>query len=228
MDSLKTNEKASAYLWLALAAFLVLMAELPIMLVGSLFHGTIFFFDIGRVGPILIHWGFTCAVWGLGAWLLCRAAKKRGFDIFESRTNPPLINWSIVLVIMAALIAMSYISWEGFKPVMGFAAMERRFGGYALIAFIAQHIYYFFEVAIFLPIIAFGQKYGEMTFKKNSIPWGGILCGLTWGLVHILTQQSLFVGIVAAVWGLAYGITYLLLKKNIRYTYPIILLMFVL
>ncbi|MDR2183546.1 MAG: hypothetical protein LBE55_05175 [Clostridiales bacterium] len=217
------KERASTFLWLAIAAFVVLLAELLIMQAGLASRGM----EAGQVSLVLAHWGFTCALWGLGICLLLRLAKKKGFDIFESRVTAPPKNWIIVLMLLALFIAASYVIMGVFRPLAGFAAMYRLFGDYAAMAFIAQHIYYLFEVALFLAIIAFGQKFGEAAFRKSMIPWGGILCGLTWGLVHIFTQGPA-VGAVAAIYGLLYGITYLLLKKNVRYAYPVILLMFVL
>ena len=56
------------------------------------------------------------------------------------------------------------------------------------------------------------------------IPWGGIMCGLTWGLVHILTKD-LATGLGRLVMFLLYGGVYLLLEKNIRYACIIISLM---
>ena len=53
------------------------------------------------------------------------------------------------------------------------------------------------------------------------------MCGLTWGLVHILTKD-LATGLGCLVMSILYGIVYLLLKKNIRYAYIIISLMFAL
>lgn len=53
------------------------------------------------------------------------------------------------------------------------------------------------------------------------------MCGLTWGLVHILTK-GLATGLGCLVMSILYGIVYLLLKKNIRYAYIIISLMFTL
>ena len=53
------------------------------------------------------------------------------------------------------------------------------------------------------------------------------MCALTWGLIHILTKD-LVTGLGCLVMSLLYGGVYLLLKKNIRYAYIIILLIFTL
>ncbi|HBT96088.1 MAG TPA: hypothetical protein DEB24_08500 [Coriobacteriia bacterium] len=103
--------------------------------------------------------------------------------------------------------------------------MTERFGQQGIIAFIAQYVYYTFEGGLFLAIIVFGQKFGELVFKNHKIPWGGILCGLTWGLGHIFTQDML-TGITAVTSAVFFGLAYLLLKKNIRFAYPIITLIF--
>ena len=53
------------------------------------------------------------------------------------------------------------------------------------------------------------------------------MCGLTWGLVHILTKD-LATGLGCLVMSLLYGEVYCLLKKNIRYAYIISSLIFTL
>jgi hypothetical protein len=217
---------------MSLAAFAILGLEIIILLVQGLFYGTIDLVGLIEqrgVYPLLIHWGLTCAAWGAGAWLLFLWARKKGFFIFENNQKAPLANWIIVCVLFAMSVASSCISWGmRFKPAAEFAGFAHLVGEQAIFAFAAQYAYYLVESVLFLAIVIFGQKFGELAFGKEKIPWGGILCGLSWGLVHILTQGSLFVGLYAAAGAFVFGVVFLLLKKNVRYTYPIIALMFIL
>lgn len=70
------------------------------------------------------------------------------------------------------------------------------------------------------------------THKKGKYldlaSWGGIICGISWGIVHLLTKGSLSTGLAAAFCSILYGMTYVLVKKNVSYAYPIITLMFIL
>ena len=80
-------------------------------------------------------------------------------------------------------------------------------------------------------IVAFGQKAFEKWVHKNAtvwIPYGGILTGLTWGLVHILTKGNLSTGVSLSLISIGYGITYLLVNRDIKKAYIWILLMFIL
>ena len=224
------KEKACSYLGMALLPFLFLGLELLVLFIESLFYGTMDFSEISALKGIsvwLIHWGLTCLVWGIGAWLLVVLAKKRGFDVFENKFPVPAMNWVIVLILVALSVAGSYLAWDmQFKFLAELGSMKNLFGDLGVVAFIAQYVYYLFESVLILAVIVFGQKFGEHAFRKSNIPWGGILCCLTWGLTHILTQ-GLFTGIYAAVSAVAYGIVYVLLKRNVRYAYPILALMFV-
>jgi hypothetical protein len=226
------KEKSSPYLVMALLAFIFLGLEVVILIIESLFYGTMDLFGLLEqrgIYPLLIHWGLTCVVWATGAWALHGYAKKRGFNILENKSKTPILNWVIVCILFAISVVSSYISWDmQFKPIAEFIGMSTRAGEQAIFTFIVQYAYYLVESVLFLIIIVFGQKYGELVFMKEKVPWGGILCGLTWGLVHILTQGNLFAGLYSAMGAFVFGVVYLLFKKNVRYTYPVIALMFML
>jgi hypothetical protein len=76
-------------------------------------------------------------------------------------------------------------------------------------------------------ILVFGQKACEVWFRKENIPYGGIVVAVTWGLIHILTKGSVMTGITSAVAGFLYGSTYLLLNRDIKKTLLILFVMFV-
>lgn len=69
-----------------------------------------------------------------------------------------------------------------------------------------------------------------MVHKDNNvlIPYGGILTGLTWGMAHIFTKGSLSMRESLNFISIGYGLTYLLVNRNIRKEYIWIVLMFVL
>lgn len=225
------KEKASPFLGMAFIPFLLLGSEMLILLIESLFYGTTNYMEMVEIKGIfapLIHWGLTCIVWGTGAWFLSVLAKKKGFDVFEDKSNAPVRNWIIVAILLVLTIVASYYAWDmHFKPISELEGMKLTFGSQGIIAFVAQYAYYLVESILFLAVIVLGQKFGELAFKKANIPWGGIFCGLTWGLGHILTQDFL-TGIYSMTLAVVYGVVYLLLKKNVRYTYPVLALMFML
>lgn len=67
---------------------------------------------------------------------------------------------------------------------------------------------------------------GETVFKKRNIPYGGIICGLTWGLAHIFTKGSLVTGANGLVYGFLFGVAYLVVGRDIKKTWLVLFLMF--
>ncbi|TAN65517.1 hypothetical protein WS9_012180 [Paraclostridium sordellii 8483] len=118
-------------------------------------------------------------------------------------------------------MASHYIDWGGFKPILEF----QRLG---VLKFIFQYIYYLFEVFLITLIVIFAQKAFEKWFKNETIPYGGIVLALTWGLMHIVSKGSITVGLLSAFGGFLYGSAYLVVGKDYRKALPLMYLMFVL
>jgi hypothetical protein len=224
------NEKTRKwpFLVLALLPFVFLACEFIVVLIDLLIYGTSDYAEISKIGiyPMLIHWFLTVIIWGIGLWFSYKISKKLGFNPFEYKDKPSLKNLIIVGILIIIVTTLSYIMWEmRFKPIVELNGMINRYGNQGIITFIGQYIYYIVESGLFTAIIVFGQHFGEKVFKKTNIPWGGILCALTWGLGHIITQNSI-TGISTFIVSIIFGITYLLLRKNVKYTYIILTIMF--
>lgn len=169
----------------------------------------------------IIHWIVTCATWGIFAVVLLKKAQgKYQFPVLEKGSPISSWQWGICLLLVALSFAADYISWGGFKIYLEFV---RR--GPLLFTF--QYIYYAFETILFLLIIVFGQKACEVWFKKDSIPYGGIICGMTWGLAHIFSKD-LLTGLMGIVLGFGMGGVYLLVNRDLKKAYGILFLMFIL
>lgn len=215
----KSNKKISSwkFFWLAIDAFLGLGLEMVILIGEMQIYG--YGFEQMNKWQNLLHWGLTCLVWGIMTWFLINQSKKKyNFSIWDFSAVPDQKNKLIASVLVLILIAEAAFSWKGFKPYM-------EFQGKGIIIFIGQYIYYLFETAIFMLIVIFGQKFGEMAFKKESIPWGGILLAITWASAHILTK-NFQTGIESMFCALLYGIIYLLMKKNPKWSYALIAISF--
>ncbi|MCL2054894.1 MAG: hypothetical protein FWG90_10755 [Oscillospiraceae bacterium] len=225
------KEKPISYLGMAILAFLFLGLEVLVLFVESLAYGTMDFevmIEAHGASVMLIHWGATCVAWGAGVFGLYSLAKRQGYNVFENKSRAPLKNWIIVLALLIAAVIGQILFWDmRFKPLAEFLYTRNMYGNLAVIMFIGQYIYYVFEVSLFVSIIVYGQKFGELVLKKDNIPWGGILCGLLWGLAHIFTKD-LSTGVYLAACSVAYGLVYLLLQKNVKPTYIVLFLMFVL
>jgi hypothetical protein len=219
----KTNK--FAFLGLAFLPFGLLALELLVMMVESLFYGTMNIWT--NVRSIIIHWICTIILWCIGLFVLNVFSRKVGYNIFEYKNRLKIINWIIIGAIIIITAIGSYIVWEmRFKPFVEFNNFIKKYGDMGIMVFVFQYIYYIVESILFLAIVVFAQEFGERTFKNKIIPWGGIMCGLTWGLGHIITQD-LFTGIYSLMVSIFYGVIYIQSKKNVKYAYIIIAAMFI-
>lgn len=160
-----------------------------------------------------MHWCIVTILWGVMVYLLLRHMPKY--------TTSRIPKQDMLKGGILALIAITYtsITWQGCKPFIEFQAL-------GTLDFLLQYSYYAMESALILLIVVFGQSAAAIWLKKDSsIPYGGILLALTWGLVHILTQ-GLETGLYAVVLSVLYGLFFMLMHKNIRLSYLGIALMF--
>ncbi len=171
-------------------------------------------------GQNILHWILTCITWGLVIWYILRSSKKEyGFDIFEKTKKMQLWQWGLAFFAVVVSVVVNYIDWGDFKVLC-----EYRNKGLLLFSF--QYVYYMVETVLFLLIIVFGQKACEVWFHHENIPYGGIICGLTWGLAHVFTKGSLALGIMGIFFGFAFGSVYLLANRDVKKAYMILFLMF--
>lgn len=95
----------------------------------------------------------------------------------------------------AGILFMSFDAEEmrlHLKPLSELRYFLRTYGRAGISVFLLQHLYYLLESALILFIIVFGQEAGESLFpvrRTSLIPWGGIFCALTWGMLHGLTKD---------------------------------------
>lgn len=173
-------------------------------------------------GQAIAHWVMTCALWGVVMAALIRGANQRlRFDVFKKGEPMTALRWILVGACLVFSLVSSYLDWNGCKVVKEFRA-----NGW--LKFIFQYLYYLFETGLVTLIVVFGQKAFESWFGHENFPYGGILAALTWGLAHILTKSSIAVGLMSALSGFVYGVSYLLVRRDIRLTYLVVLVMFVL
>lgn len=169
----------------------------------------------------IIHWVVTCALWGIASWYLVKTAKaKCDFNIFQKGNKVAVWQWLLIAVFVVGSLVISYFDWNGFKVIKEFYANGP-------LKFVFQYIYYFFETVLIMLVLVFGQNAFEKWFRNKNIPYGGIVVALTWGIAHFFTKD-ISTGIVTMISGLAFGSVYLLVNRDIRKTYPILWIMFVL
>lgn len=224
VDNSIEKEAGWKYLLLALGAFIGLALE-AIHAYGwePLAYGGISFREY-NVWQSIIHWVLTCITWiGAGYLLINLAKNKLGFDIFVK--GDKMKPWQMIAALfgIALSVTISYLDWNGFKIV-------REFQSNGCPKFIFQYLYYIVETALFLLIIVFGQKAFDIWTKKKNIPWGGIICGLTWGISHLISRGFFDIqnGVLSMISGFMFGAAYLLTNRNLKKSWLILFLMFAL
>ena len=218
---MKTNIKEGFfYLLMALIAFagLGMEALLAFVIEPPLYKSQM---QSWNVTQNVLHWIFTCIIWGLVSFfIIWLAKKKQNFDILKKGEKMTRWQWILVIVIIIFSLIISYIDWHGSKVLREYAAN-------GCIKFIFQYIYYCFEVMLVALILIFGQEACEKLFKRKNIPYGGIIAALTWGIAHFFTKDFT-TGIFTMISGLAFGSVYLLTNRDLKKSYVILWLMFVL
>lgn len=208
------------YLVLALLAFAGIGLEIVLAFgIEPMLYGA----SIGEWTDLqnIIHWVVTCILWGLVSWYLVHFAKKKyEFDIFQKGDKMAVWQWLLIALFVVGSLILSYFDWNGSKVLKEFYANGP-------LKFVFQYIYYIFETVLVTLILVFGQNAFEKWFHRKNIPYGGIIVAITWGIGHFFTKDIL-TGIVTVISGLAFGSVYLLAGRDIRKTYPILWMMFVL
>lgn len=221
MEEKKHNVKGINYMCLALFAFAGLGIEvIYVFLLESIIYGN----QVAdwNVLQNIIHWIITCITWGIITYAILEVSKRKyRFDIFMTEGKIKPWQWLCIILCIIFSLCVSYLGWNGFKVV-------KEFQHNGLLKFVFQYIYYAFETTLFTLILVYGQKAFELWFKKKNIPYGGIILALTWGLAHIFTQRSISVGLLSALGGFIYGVIYLLVNRDIRKTFLILFIMFIL
>lgn len=219
-DKVKDKITGGDYFSLALYAFMGLgMEALYAYLLEPVLYGVSMqeFSDIQTI----FHWILTCVTWGLFAYVLIRkSGEKYQFPLLENGKAVRAWQWVLCALLVFLAFLADYMSWDGFKVYL-----EWRSRG--MLLFLFQYIYYAFETGLFLLIIVFGQKACEVWFGRPDFPYGGMICGMTWGLAHVFTKD-LLTGLLGLVLGFAMGSVYLLVGRDLRKAYGVLFLMFVL
>lgn len=178
--------------------------------------------EVWTTNQRIIHWIITCVSWGGLLYFILKYTKRNLNFIIRSNNNSiEMWRWGIIIGWIIICTMISYISWNGFKPAKEFINL-------GLIPFIFQYVYYFVETCMITGIIVFGQLAFEKWFKNNEIPYGGIICALTWGIGHLVTKGDVLTGVLSILSGFVFGTSYLLLKRDTIKTVLILFLMFVL
>lgn len=176
----------------------------------------------------IIAFPLTYLFW-IGGILAVRSLYKKRPEVqFRHKEVPTVKNILFGLLCMSISTAIIYISWDGLKIYREFTGSMRELGvslGSAYLA--ALYFYYLLEAVLITMVIAFAQEAGEALLRPRWIPYGGIALAVLWGLPHI-AFHGIADGAITIARAPLFGLAYLAMRKNPKYAFPLILLMFLL
>jgi hypothetical protein len=161
----------------------------------------------------------------IALWLACSATKvvvpilaRRDGESWSRYLGPlsPATWYYATGGILALALGMRLFETRPFPSVAReFRAMLRLADNalpLALFMLLMQYLYYAAEGVLMVYIVVKGSE--AITAWRPACPaWlaglgGGLLLGLTWGLPHILSKGSLYIGLVGLLQSLLYGFLY--------------------
>lgn len=205
------------YLWMSLLSFGAFMLEyLSIFVIEAIFlHVDIWNYTAQQRSVHCIIMAFLWAVF-IGVLLIFSIKHYR----FPTRGNQEekisLKNWIATFACFIGCKIMTFIDWHTLK-VIGEAQ------GKTIFQFCAQYLYYIFEVVLVTLIITYGQKAVETFLKKeSSVPFGGIILAVTWGIFHFVSRGvgiEIWNGISSMIFSVLCGVMYIKLNRRWLYSY---------
>lgn len=170
----------------------------------------------------------TTIIWSTFLYWAFRELKSKGVTKLWNNlwTLKGLV---ITLGFATIIILISFILMGTYTPkcVQVLKVFYMKYGNFAMPTFIMQHIYYLFEASLMTMILILGQRWGEEKWPMLSkiVPVGGIVLCLTWGIIHMVTQD-IAVGIYAMLISLLLGLGFTLTKKQLVAVYILSLVIF--
>lgn len=221
--SWKSNMSNSAHFKvpaLTLLAFIGLCLEILLASLEKHLYGT----DIAGFSEMqyIRHWLITSALWAIVSfWAVFLSKRLFEFNVFESHT----VSSRLQLVLGLSLPLVFAVVWS---ILNGGPGIVRFYKNSSIAMFIWQYIYYVFEMLLAGLIICLSQRsFDSRTGKPSQIPWGGLMLGLSWGLLHYFTKSSAVVAAIAFILAILFGMVFNWLGKDLKKTLPLMYLMFV-
>ena len=207
------------YLWCALYASAAFAIELLLLAIeGKIGFNTQNLTTAQHIG----HWILITILWIIaGVIIILIGRKTTGHELWKP--SKKMKGWQYLALAACFLvnIVSKYFEWNGFKVVM-------EWNSRGPLLFVFQYIYYLAEGFLVSLVIVYGQLACEKWFRNDKIPYGGIVLGLTWGLMHIVSKGDVWIGLLSAFAGFLFGAAYVIVNKDYRKALPVITLLFIL
>ena len=196
--------------FLAVVTFLLLLVE----------PALITLLNVSGFALTIIYRTLCVVIWAFGAMGLVKTAKKEcNFDILKNEKPLSPARWAVISVATAAIVA--YFVWSKldiFKVVGNNITSIK-----TVLAYISMLILNVAKAGVITIFLAFIQKGLK---KANCIPLGGIVLGLIWCVMFLLSSVGATFHwtypVYQFAYGLALGILFVLAKNKPRYAFPFV------
>ena len=212
----RQKQRAVTFAVLGLICMLGLCFEFVVIIFEQfVFDKTYYQFTITES---ITHWVLISVIWGLlGLVLFYVSSRVYGFDFSKKKQLPSKKKMIICFAAIIAAFSLKLAVYGGWKPYLDFI----RSGWFQ---FIFEYIYNLFQAMIILIMAVFAQEAVERLLKSHKIklayiPWGGIVLGLSWGVINTVTETNTAVSVCYILLSLLIGIGHIASNKNIYLSY---------
>lgn len=229
----KIKTKASDMLILAIFAYLALQIQ-PLVRYAIVMTPLIDKVPLGDKLWTLILNVVCVACWFLlSLWFMKLSRLECGYDVTAREARPSKVRLLIAAGISVAFIAAMLIFAGGFSFPYAVKGVTD------LLYTAAYYVFLIVNAAMFVLVIAFGQRFGDIAFGGKYIPWGGIVLGVCMAVSNLISGFSslgeggspwmvLLSAAVVLVYAIIYGAVYLTVEKKPLYALPFVAFIFVL
>lgn len=224
--------KASDVIILAVLAYLALQIQ-PLVNYLIVWTPLIDTFRLNdKIWTLIMHVVCMAAWVGVAWWLMHMSKVECGYNVIE-RTKAPSKTRLIIAAAISVAVSAAMIIFAG-----GFSVPYAIKGIGDLLYTVEYYIFLLVNAAMFVLVMAFGQKFGDVAFGESYIPYGGIMLGLGMALTNIISGFSagmnadiwdvLLSAAIVFVYAVVYGAIYVITEKKPLYAFPFVALIFVL
>lgn len=173
---------------------------------------------------------------GIGLFFLFSILLYGGVPLLTERKFPAAVSekadfkslfGAITFALLFLIIKMLILRQDVPKFIEETRAFYKASGTAGLGASFLQHLYYLAEMLLCSYMLRLFQEAGERLIKPGNIPYGGMMLGLLWGLAIHTISKGFSVGFYMMILSFAWGIIYLLSKKNRLLSYLLMAVMFI-
>ncbi len=206
-------------------------------------------FDSNRFYSYILLWIFVIYIWSKRIKDFYKKPDSNPTLLPDSEKvlKPKTTELMAIIAMIGFSIIIYYLLYGTFKLQYLFESHMKLFGSIGLLTFFIQTAFFIAEIITMGMLVSRVQ---ELELKRREfIPYGGIFLALTWGASHFITGSSLagnilmdltwrfsdvfssytlITGFYYLMISLLSGIIFMILKRNYRYAFPAIILLYLL